>query len=310
MISSFFNRAKPINFLLISLYLGFFYWITQIYLYDTGWTVPVFFSYAGVFLAIVFSVFLANFIIRKNALCTGNSYAVLLFVMFLTLFPQIFRSSEIIMANLFVLLALRRVISIRSLLQIKQKIFDASLWVCVAALFYEWALLFLLVVFAAILIYRFGDYRNWLVPLVAIFTVGVLLSTYVIWFTGIDWFVDVFSFSVDFYSIKTRTIGFILPVALIAFFTLLSLAAFIANYKAKSTGVQSSLLLVIIALLVGTGIAAVSNNRESDEVVFTFFPAAVLMANYLQLITRKWWKESILWLFIILPVALLFIGQT
>lgn len=307
MISSFFNRAKPINFLLITLYMGFFYWITQFYLYDTAWTVPVFFTYTGVFLVIVFSIFLANFIIRKNVLSNGNSYAILLFVLFLSLFPQIFRSSEIVMANLFVLLALRRIISIRSLLQIKQKIFDASLWVCVAALFYEWALLFLLVVFASIPVYRLGDYRNWLVPFVAVFTVAVLLFTYVIWFSGMGWLIEVFPFSLDFYSIKTMTSGFILPVALIAFFTLLSLVSFIANYKTKPSVVQSSLLLVIIALLVGSGIAAVSNNRESDEVIFAFFPASVLIANYLQLISRKWWKEFVLWLFVALPVVLLFI---
>lgn len=308
MISSFFNRAKPINFLLISLYMGFFYWITQFYLYDTVWNVPVFFSCSVFFFVILFSVFIVNFIIRKNALCEGNSYAVLLYVLFLCLFPQIFRSTEIVMANFFVLLALRRVISIRSLIQIRQKIFDASLWICVASLFYEWALLFLIVVFASIIVYRLGDYRNWLVPFVAMFTVAILLFTYAIWFTGMDWFVEIFRFSVNFYSIKTKTIGFILPVVLIAFFSLISLVAFMANYKAKPSVVQSALLLVVIALFAGAGIAAVSNNRESDEVIFAFFPASVLITNYLQLISKRWWKESVLWLFLILPVLLLFVS--
>ena len=307
MISSFFNRAKPINLLLIALYVGFFYWMTQFCLYDTQWTVPAFFARFTGFVVLVFSIFLTNFIIRKNALCEGNSYAPLLFVAFLSLFPQIFRSGEIIMANLFVLLALRRMISIRSLIQIKQKIFDAALWICVAALFYEWALLFLLVVFASILVYRLGDYRNWLVPFVSAFVVVLLLFTYVIWFADLEWVKEVFPFSVNFYSIKTKTVGFILPVALIIFFSLLALAAFIANYKAKPSAIQSSLLLIIITLLAAAGVAAVSNNRESDEVVFAFFPASVLITNYLQLISRKWWKEFILWLFVILPVVLLFI---
>lgn len=307
MISSFFNRAKPINLLLIVFYVGFFYWMTQFYLYDTDWTGPVLLSRFFVFLVVVFSVFLASFIIRKNTLCEGNSYAALLLVTFLCLFPQIFRSSEIIMANLFVLLAFRRMISIRSLIQIKQKLFDAALWICVAALFYEWALLFLLVVFASILVYRLGDYRNWLVPFVAVFVVALLLCTYVIWFADLEWIKEIFPFSVNFYSIRTKTAGFVLPIALIIFFSLLSLAAFIANYKTKPSAVQSSLLVVIIALLAAAGIAAISNNRESDEVVFAFFPASVLITNYLQLISKKWWKEFILWMFLILPVVLLFI---
>ncbi|SFW64062.1 hypothetical protein SAMN02927921_02908 [Sinomicrobium oceani] len=307
MISSFFNGAKPINFLLIVLYVGFFYWITQFYLYDTVWTGGELLSRFFTFLVVVFSVFLVNFIIRKNTLCEGNAYGALLFVLFLCAFPQIFRSPEIIMANLFVLLALRRMISIRSLIQIKQKIFDAALWICVAGLFYEWTLVFLVVVFAAVLVYRIGDYRNWLVPFVAVFVVGLLLVTYVAWCSDMAWVRQTFPFSVSFYSARTTTAGFVIPLVLIALFSFMSLAVFLANYKSKPSALQSSLLLVVITLLVASGIAAISNNRESDEVVFTFFPAAVLMANYLQLLTRKWWKEFVLWVFVALPVILLFV---
>ncbi|RAV29401.1 DUF6427 family protein [Sinomicrobium soli] len=308
MISSFFNRTKPINMLFIVLYAVFFYGLTRFYLYKADWSAGALTGYAGQILVLVFSIFLISFIIRKNALCENNSYSALLFVAFMALFPQIFVSPEIIMANLFVLLALRRIISIRSFIQVKQKLFDASLWICVSALFYEWTLVFLLLVFAAIMVYRVGEYRNWLVPFVAVFVVGMLLLTYVIWFRDLHWVRETFPFSVDFYSIRTMTPGFISAVVLIVLTGLVSVISFITRYKTKPSGVQSSLLLIVIAMLLACGVASVSNNRESDEVVFALFPVAVLAANYLQEIVRPWWKESLLWFFVAAPFILLFIN--
>ncbi|WP_461533199.1 DUF6427 family protein [Sinomicrobium sp.] len=308
MISSFFNRTKPINILFIVVYMAFFYCLSRFFLYRPEWNIGAMTTYIGLFLVLVFSVFLINFIVRKNALCENNSYSSLLFVTLISLFPQIFVSPEIVVANLFVLLALRRIISIRSFIKVKQKLFDASLWICVSALFYEWTLLFLLLVFAAIVVYRVGDYKNWLVPLVSAFVVGILLLTYVIWMRDMNWVEEKFLFSIDFYSVKTKTLGFISAVSFTVLIGLVSIISFIRHYKAKPSVVQSSLLLVIVAMFIGCGVAFVSNNRESDELIFALFPVAVLTANYLQEIKKIWWKDGLLWLFAAAPFILLFIN--
>src|SRR5690606_34814998 len=93
----------------------------------------------SILIFIVFSVFLTNFICKKNGLTKDNTYAMLLFALVLTLFPNVFTNIKVIFANVFILLAIRRIISLKSYHNIKVKLFDASLLICVATIFYEWS---------------------------------------------------------------------------------------------------------------------------------------------------------------------------
>jgi hypothetical protein len=70
-------------------------------------------------------------------------------------------------ANFFILLAFRRLISLQSLKASKEKIFDASFWIIVAALFQFWSILYLVLVFISIIFHVSRDYRNWFLPFIA-----------------------------------------------------------------------------------------------------------------------------------------------
>jgi hypothetical protein len=55
----------------------------------------------------------------------------------LILFPSVFNNSNLLVANFFLLLAIRRMISLQTLKAPKEKIFDASIWIFIASLFHH-----------------------------------------------------------------------------------------------------------------------------------------------------------------------------
>ena len=65
-------------------------------------------------------------------------------ILFLLFFPSIWNDFNLLISNFFILLALRRLLSMHSAKAPKEKIFDASLWIFFASFFHFWSILFIL----------------------------------------------------------------------------------------------------------------------------------------------------------------------
>lgn len=307
MISSIFGRTKPVNYIFLALF-GLIF-IVCYFLFAA----PAGFSFAqlpGTALNIslvLFTMMLVEFINRKNDLTRDNSYLSFFFLTFLCMFPRIFADLDAVIAHVFVLLAFRRVISIRSGQDVRLKIFDASLWVFVATLFYSWSVLFLFFVFAGIFLYGVNYYKNLLVPVVALFLVLILAITFNLW-TGQDlkwsaYFDLTPTLSIDKYD----ALRFLVPVIFISFFGLIALAAYFVGVGRKSFKARIPGWLVLIFFLVAVMLVALVESPTTSELIFLAFPLCVMLTNYVQSLERKWMKELILWLFLLLPLVVLFL---
>src|SRR5690606_9238103 len=102
---------------------------------------------------LMFTIFIVDFIVKRNRLSGTNSFALMYYTLLMVVFPEVLIDSNGIFCSFFLLLSIRRIISLRSLRDVKLKLFDATLWIMVASLFYEWALLYLIVVFAGLYFY-------------------------------------------------------------------------------------------------------------------------------------------------------------
>jgi hypothetical protein len=100
-------------------------------------------------LAVLGSVFITNFISKKNGLRTVLTQ--FFYFLLIVFFPSVLDNVNLVVANFFILLAFRRLISLQSLKASKEKIFDASFWIIVAALFQFWSILYLVLVFISII---------------------------------------------------------------------------------------------------------------------------------------------------------------
>ncbi len=174
MITSVFKKSTPLNYSLVVILILVFFFLFQIQ--DPSWITNYFLAFQKIsLLCFIFaSFFLINFIAKKNGLSKDNGYAIFFYLLFILFFPTIFNNSNVIYANFFLLLALRRLISLQSLKSSKEKIFDASFWILVASLFQFWCILFIILVFISIIFHVSRDYRNWVLPFIAFLTVGLI----------------------------------------------------------------------------------------------------------------------------------------
>jgi hypothetical protein len=100
------------------------------------------------------------------------------FFLLIVFFPSVLDNVNLVVANFFILLAFRRLISLQSL-KASKKIFDASFWIIVAALFQFWSILYLVLVFISIIfmfleIIEIGSYLLLLLQLRSYFFASIL----------------------------------------------------------------------------------------------------------------------------------------
>jgi hypothetical protein len=304
MIASVFSKTKPINYLII----GFFI-ILSFVLYIANQTDFIFTwvevlkkaFYLGVILT---SITLVNFISLKNNLTQNNNYAALLFFIFLLFFPEIFTHENILIANLFLLLALRRLISLRSMKSIQEKLFDASFWIFLAALFHFWSIFYIILVFISIILHVSKEVKNWLIPFIA------LLSVTIIFFVFNEFFQNQLMFfllnksyvSFDFFYFKNTYQN--IALALFAPVALLFFISHVFTISQKPLNLQSSYKKVLFSFVLGIGIFILSANKNNSYLAFSLAPLAIIGANFIEDLKINWMKEVTVYLLLFLSVFL------
>lgn len=294
MLASLFSKTKPINYILVSVLLGLAFVLFQFMhlevtsLYSLLKTIGV----LGIF---VFTVFLIQFIVLRNRLVSDNAYVPLLFLCFILMFPNVMLNARLVVANFFILLALRRLYSLHSLKSPQEKLFDASLWILVATLFHFWSIFYIILLFYAVASYVSRDYKNWLIPFIALFVVFIFLSVYLILMdeTYLEWIQTKTVISLDFTQFDNLFIN--LSLAVFASIALLFFFAELIHFKKKQFNMQSSYKKVILSFVIAVAIYIVSSGKNEGSLLFTFFPLAILGSNYIEMVPQNWRKEAIVY---------------
>lgn len=307
MISSIFERSNPLNFIILFLYLILFLVLRQVLAAD-------FVLYTGVIthmlkctVVILFCVIMVDFIVRKNELTQRNSYALFFFVLLFCLFPNIFMELHVLLAQLFLLLAFRRLVSIRSNKDVEIKVFDATLWTLVATYFYNWSILFIILVFATMFLYKKNDYRNMLIPFVTLFTLSILGFTYFYLTDQLHKIRELFDFQIDFVLDNYTNPRYFVPMLFLVIMGGWACAIFAFKKQSKSFKTRVPGILLVITLITAVAVVLVSEVSNTSELLFSLFPLAVIQARFVERIKLNWLKELILWCYISTPVLILFL---
>jgi len=302
MISSFFGKTKPIGHIVLTIALFLLYFTNAFWApegLDLREDLPVeAMSFAMLLLALV----LINLTVKSEKLTEANTYAMLFFVLLCAIFPENLTHKNALLTNVFILMALWRLLSIKSVKLVKQKIFDASLLVAVASLFYDWALAFILLVFRVINIYDRKNFKNWLVPLVGVATVLVLSFTFLKINGNLAFFGEHYRFSTGILQaqslqevVSTKALVYIVFVLLVALVLYL-------RWRRQGSGKLLQLRIVLMAFLLGVGITLFTP-VDAPPLMITYFPAAVLMANYFEGIKKPRLQDLILLAAIVFSLA-------
>jgi hypothetical protein len=304
MLASVFNKSRPVNYILIGaiLVLSYFLYLSK----DTAWTnnYLLILQKTGLLLLLAGALFLTNFITRRNTLSKANTYAMFLFMIFLILLPTTLVNINVIISNFFLLLALRRLISLQSLITPKEKIFDASFWIFAATIFHFWCIIHIVLVFISIVFHVSRDYRNWLIPFIAFFAVAVLyLMIGLIMGEG---FFETISENINISFNFTYFENIYQNIALAVYSSIVVLFAFpyIFSITSKPLNLQSSHKKIIYSFLIGVAIYVLSAHKNNSFLAFTFAPMAIMGANYFESQENKWVREIALSLIAVIALVL------
>jgi len=302
MLTNFFSNSKPFHFILISLllFVGYTFHNFQISSFENDfiWLIQLTFKF-GLYIILML---IFGFIIKKNNLTQINSYALFIFICLLLLTPNVFQNSKPILSTVFILLALRRILSFNSKKNIQKKILDASLWIGVATLFYFWSILFLLVLYAALIQLASKDFKLFLIPIIGMFVVFIICTIYFLYLdNNMYWFTDYENFtSFDFSSYKLLKNFFSLFVILLMI--VISLVFKFLNFTKTPLRKKSKYWIIIFTLITGIIIVILTAQKNGIELIFTIAPISILFSNFIEALQRKWVSEVMLWFILIAPI--------
>ena len=303
MISGIFGKTKPINFIIILGFLFLFYWFVHIVLYPQAYSTEELVLKFIVLGVLLFSVFVVDFIAKRNQITATNSYAILYYALFIVVFPEVLLDNNGIFCSFFLLLALRRLISLKSLKNIKLKVFDATIWTLVASLFYDWAIIYLILVYIAIYFYEPKNIKNWLVPLTGIFAIGILVYCFLLLTDNLDFFGNHYQF-----SLRIDIIGYWINSSKLAIYgVIMVIMATLAFIKMGKLGVGKiiTMRLIAISLALGLTVTFLKSTDEISPVIITFFASAIFLTKYIEFIKKATLREIILIASIVTPFLVL-----
>lgn len=299
MFTSLFRKSTPLNYSLVILglvFTFFLYFLKHITPEGSDSNLLI----RLVSLGLVFgSVFMANFIVKKNGISKDSAYTVLFFWLFLMAFPSVLSQPQLLISNFFILLATRRIVSLHSLKDPKEKIFDASLWVFIAALFHFWSILFILLIFISILFHVARDYRNWFLPPIAFVSVAVVF-VFISLFFNTGWIQmllsqSVYDFKIDYFTTVYQNIT-LSVYATIALFFVASLLLSLSN---RPLILHPTYKKIMSAFFIGLAVYFISPNKSNDLLVFSFAPLAMIATAHIEIGQAQWKKEVVLGLLIL-----------
>jgi hypothetical protein len=307
MITSIFKKSTPLNFSLVVILILSFFFIYQFQ--DNSWTSATIsiFEKTGILIVLVGTVFLTNFISIKNGLSKDSGYTVFFCFLLLVFFPSIFNDGKVIIANFFVLLALRRLFSLQSLKASKEKIFDASLWIFVASLFHFWSILFLALVFISITFHVAKDYRNWILPVLAFICVAIAVLFFSLLF-DFDVLPYLYSgvkidFSIDYFTNSYQNAALSI-YATVALFFIVSMLATLSN---KPLVLHASYKKIIVAFFIGIAVFLVSADKSNDLLLFTIAPLSIMATSHIEMSQPSLKEEIVLGVLILCSLFLFFL---
>lgn len=305
MLTSFFGKSKPLNFLVLGIFIVITAIIKYFFFTEASLDAVALLRLIAITVGLVFIMLLLDFIIRKNTLNQGHNYAIYFFSISLSILP-LTQHLGVVFAQLLLLLSLRRIFSIYSEKNIEKKLLDASLLIFVASYFFFWSILLFGVLYIAIILLPRISLRFFFIPFVA-FILLLLIATAFFWLKNdsllvFTQYVKPIDLNFTAYgSLKMIAFATLLISVVVwsVFFILTKIAGIPKKFKTKT----------ILSLFTVAGcflITLFSEIKWTIEFIFFITPSAILLGMFFEKEGDKWLKEILMWVFLLLPLLYLF----
>lgn len=305
MITSIFNKSKPINYIIVFVITVIAFITARKNLIIDTITIAFVLKQIAILGVCVLTILVFNFIVSKNKLTQTHNFEIVLFSLFLLAIAQATTDVNILISNLLVLLGLRRIISLRSQKNIKNKLFDAALFVAIASVFYFWAILFFITILYSLIVYTNNNIKHWIIPFMG---VGAVFSVFV--GASVIFYNDLFeifkaSRNVNYDYSPYNSTRYLIAITMLISFGIWSSLFYLESIRRKKKELRGSYKIINMAAILAFVIILLAPNKDGSEFLFLFAPLSLIIINYIEIVEDKWFKEIFLSVLMIGPFLLL-----
>jgi hypothetical protein len=196
-------------------------------------------------------------------------------------------------------LFLRKTYSLRTSKQIIQKLFDSGLWLGVLFILEPFSILFLILIFTGILVHQKITIHTLFSPIVGFITPLFLYFTYFFWFDKTEEFTQIFDFNINFDFHFYGSPKYTWLIASIFIVSMISIIFKSIEIIAVNNTFRKSWSLLIVNFLVGILFILFLPIKNGSEIFFILFPASVIIANGIELITKTIITDLVFYVFLL-----------
>jgi hypothetical protein len=215
--------------------------------------------------------------------------------------------SDYLWSNVFVVLAIRRLISLHSRSHLNRKLFDAAFWLSLATLLNPWAVLFFGLIVVALLYYSGNDLKTIIIPVVGVLCVMVLKVSYNILVYDVFFLESDLDYPNSWEIQNDMNPKNLLRDIVVTVFLFWSLIKVLLSLKEKKTEIKPAYILLFWACLLGLVVAFMSVKKGGAEAIYFLLPAACVIALNVESINKSWVVHSTVTVFVLLPIVGLFL---
>lgn len=265
------------------------------------------------FVALFFSLimvltgaFLLNFIINKQDILGKRSYLPALFyVLFMSCSPDLLTFHPILFANVFILLAINRLLDTYRKDISFSEVFDAGALLGAASLFYFPTILLFPLLGLGLIILRPFIWREWVISFIGVIVPYLFAFVYYFWIDKMNYlWIDKM-----FYPIINRTVDFQPGFSGYLFGSLLLLASLYSAFKIASSlhinKVKSAKALILFMWMALCSLLSLflAPAISIENFSFLAIPGAIIMASLFLSMKKKWQADL---LFVLIFGSLLY----
>jgi hypothetical protein len=263
------------------------------------------------FLLIFCEAILIYHIVEKNEITETKSYlSAIVYIVLMSLQPEMLSLHPIVIANLFMLLALHKLMQTYRKETAYSEAFDSGFFISLAALFYIPSLIFIFILWIGLLIIRPFIWREWVISFIGILLPWVFLVFYYFWNDKLD----SLQYDAIYYTLITPRKSFnslafsfseYLQIVLLFIAAFFSTGRFLTDLNKSTVQSRSNLLLLLYFFILAFISIFIAPSYAISYLSFLAIPFSVFFSNFL-LFAKKEWIAEILFLLLIISV---FINQ-
>jgi len=287
MLTNFFGKSKPITVLVI---LGLFLSLFIIALTNKISTS----NYIETLLLFLLTFAVVIFIDTKNNLSFDNSYAFLVFVLLLGVFPASLNINTFFYCNLTLLLFLRKTYSLQSSKQTYKKLFDSGFWLGISFILEPFSIVFGMLLYIAVYLHKQHSFQKIIIPFVGFFTPLFLFFTYCFWYDTTPLFFNLF----DWYTYYDLAIylqpNYLITIIFLLLFVLASIFIKTPKALAVKNNFRRSWILLLYNFIIAAFFITTIKVKNGSEMLFLLFPSAIIIANLIEVFEHKWFSDALI----------------